>query len=136
MAASLKTQPHSFEAERVVLAELLSSNVNSVLFDYLNIDDFYLATHQMIYKALKRVRKVNPKADFLDCVEYLDRKDLLVEIAILYIQELIEETKVGNPLAHADVVRERACLRELTKTSDKIAALVGLDRAKYRASID
>ena len=123
-AARLRVPPSSIEAERAVLGGLMldASGWDRVV-DRIKEEDFYRRDHQLVFRAIASLIDANHPCDVVTVSEWLDgHGDAKVEGGLAYIAELAESTpSAANVAAYAEIVRERAVLREMIATGSAIA---------------
>ena len=121
---SLKTPPHSIEAEQSVLGGLLLDNEAwDKVGDKVTSDDFYHPRHRIIYSAMAKSANESLPFDPLTLADTLDRQgDLDDAGGMLYITELVSSVAgIANIEAYATIIQERSVLRKLIQISQKIA---------------
>jgi len=121
---SLKTPPHSIEAEQSILGGLLLDNSKwDVVGDKVLDEDFYRHDHKLIYRAISRLANAGEPADVVTVAEELERIGELENAGgMAYLGELVQKTpSATNVRAYADIVHERAVLRRLISVSGEIA---------------
>lgn len=112
----LKVPPHSIEAEQAVLGGLMLDNrAWDQVVDKLSDKHFYRRDHQFIFQAMAKLVAENHPLDVITVSEALQRMELNNEIGgLAYLGELAKNTpSAANITAYADIVYERAILREL-----------------------
>lgn len=122
----LKIPPQSIEAEQAVLGGLLiASEAWEEVADRLSETDFYRYDHGLIFRALAALSARNSPCDVVTVSQWLGSCGLLDEVGgMVYLASLARETpSAANIRAYADIVRERAILRELIKTTNEVNAL-------------
>lgn len=122
----LKIPPHSIEAEQSVLGcMLISSNSWDVVVERVIEEDFYNRSHRQIYKAILALLSNNQPVDIITVSEQLDSTDELEEAGgLAYLSEMAKNTPSAiNVAAYADIVKERAIIRELIGISNEIAEM-------------
>lgn len=120
----LKVPPHSIEAERAVLGGLLIDNdAWEKIADRVVVRDFYRKSHQYIFDAMVSLAERNESMDIVTLKTVLEAEQRFDEVGGLpYLGALVEETPTAaNIRAYADIVREKAVLRELISTGTEIA---------------
>lgn len=121
---AIKTPPHSIEAEQSVLGGLMLDNhAWDKISDKLTSDDFYNPGHRAIFAAIYSLSAENKPFDPLTVSELLDvRGDLESAGGLVYIGELVASVpSVANIQAYAEIIVERALLRKLINTGQRIA---------------
>ena len=120
---SLRTPPHSIDAEQSVLGGLLLDNrawesVSEVLED----TDFYSHKHRNIYRAIKSLVDQEQPVDVVTVSEELDELGTLNEVGgIAYLGELADMTpSTANSGAYGVIVKERSQQRRLIEAASEI----------------
>ena len=122
--ASLRLPPHSVEAEQSVLGGLLlDNNAFDRVADVLREDDFYRHDHRLIWKQISRLIERSQPADVVTVYESLQTSGKAEDAGgLAYLNALAQETpSAANIRRYAEIVRDRAILRNLISTSDEIA---------------
>ena len=121
---SLRTPPHSIDAEQSVLGGLLLDNrawesVSEVLED----TDFYSHKHRNIYRAIKSLVDQEQPIDVVTVSEELDELGTLTEVGgIAYLGELADMTpSTANSGAYGVIVKERSQQRRLIEAAADIS---------------
>ena len=121
---SIKTPPHSLEAERAVLGGLLLEpgvweDVSTAVVGA----DFYTQAHTLIFEAIEDLDRHDQPLDAVTLIETLKRHEHLEAVGgVEYIMELVEETPgASNVKAYAAIVQERSLLRNMIATARNIA---------------
>ena len=120
----LKVPPHSIEAEQSVLGGLMmSNNAWDVVADKIKASDFYRPEHQIIFEVMAALANDLQPLDVVTLAEALQSRKLAERVGgIGYLAELSTETpSAANVVAYADIVRERAILRQLINAGTGIA---------------
>ena len=121
---SLKTPPHSIEAEQSVLGGLLLDNEAwDKVGDRITSEDFYHPRHRIIYNAMMKSANESLPFDPLTLADTMDRQGDLNEAGgMLYITELVSNVAgIANIEAYADIIQERSILRKLINVSQEIS---------------
>lgn len=121
----LRVPPHSVEAEQAVLGGLLLDNSTwDAIADRLRPDDFYRRDHQLIFNGIAELSARSEPSDAVTLAEYLAAKGQADETGgLAYLAGLARDTPTAaNIRAYADIVRERALLRQLIRVSGEVAA--------------
>lgn len=119
----LKVPPHSIEAEQAVLGGLMLDNQAwDNVADRLTENDFYRLDHRSIFRTMSDLVLQSKPLDVITVSENLERsKDLENVGGIAYLGALAKNTpSSANIMAYADIVRERAVLRELIGVGGEI----------------
>ena len=123
-AGSLKLPPHSIDAEQAVLGGLMLDNsmwddVADILVDA----DFYRKEHGIIFQSMQKQDDAGRPIDLVTLAEALDHVNQLEQAGGLeYLAALASNTpSTANILAYANIIRERAILRQLISVANQIA---------------
>ena len=122
--AQLRIPPHSIEAEQSVLGGLLLDNAAfDRIADVIGEADFYRDEHRRIYRQIQKLLERNKPVDVVTVAESLDLSGEGGETGgLAYLGELAANTpSAANIKRYAEIVRERAVLRQLVTAGDEIA---------------
>lgn len=122
--AGVKIPPHSIEAEQAVLGGLLLHAASYwEIADAVTEKDFYRNDHRLIWRTITELMEEGGAVDVLTvgrALEHMGQASRGLDTA--YLAELAESTPgVSNLRAYADIVRERAVLRQLIDVAGRIA---------------
>lgn len=121
---SLRLPPQSVEAEQSVLGGLLLDNTAwDRVSDVVTENDFYRADHRLIFRHIVGLVENNKPADVLTVAESLERSAALAEAGgQSYLGSLALNTpSAANIRRYAEIVRERAIMRQLASAGTEIA---------------
>lgn len=121
--AKLKMPPHSIDAEQAVLGGLMLDNAAwDHIADRLNEKHFYRRDHQLIFRAMAKLVEEAQPLDVITVSEALQKIDEQSDVGgLAYLGELAKNTpSAANIVAYADIVYERAVLRELISVGTQI----------------
>jgi replicative DNA helicase len=124
---AIRTPPHSVEAEQAVLGGLmLDSNAWDAVADIVSAADFYRRDHRLIFEAVAEVVERRGPCDAVTVAEHLERKGLAEETGgLAYLGTLARDTpSAANVRTYAEIVRERAILRQLIEAGAQISSSV------------
>jgi replicative DNA helicase len=122
--AMIKQPPQSIEAEQSVLGGLmLDNNTWDTVSEILLEDQFYRGDHRMIFRTMQKLIDDGRPIDVVTLSEELDRTGELEQAGGLEaLVALARNTpSVSNIRAYAEIVRDRALLRQMIKVSNEIA---------------
>ncbi|MCE1171614.1 MAG: replicative DNA helicase, partial [Azovibrio sp.] len=122
--AQLRVPPHSIEAEQSVLGGLLLDNQAwDRIGDMIADTDFYRDEHKRIYRQIRSLLEKGKPADVVTVAESLDAAGESEHTGgLAYLGELANNTpSAANIRRYAEIVRERAILRQLVAAADEIA---------------
>src|SRR5687768_10903663 len=125
--SDLRAPPHSIEAEQAVLGGLMLDraawdNVGDVIV----ADDFFRPDHRAIFESIASLAGEAQPCDPVTVSEHLQRLGKLAEAGgLAYLGTLTRDTPgAANARAYAEIVKERALLRELVSAGGEIASSV------------
>ncbi|HEY6131294.1 MAG TPA: replicative DNA helicase [Halioglobus sp.] len=122
--ARIKMQPHSVEAEQSVLGGLLlSADGWDAVAELVAANDFYRPGHRQIFRQIAQLAEAAEPVDVITVADKLQaRGELEGAGGLPYLAELAQNTpSASNIRAYAQVVRERALLRQLIEAAQEIA---------------
>jgi replicative DNA helicase len=119
----LRVPPQSVEAEQAVLGGLmLAPDAYDRVADQLNDNDFYRRDHQLIFRAIRELAEKNKPFDAVTLGEWFEsmgQSELVAGGA--YLIELASTTpSAANIVAYAEIVRDKAVLRQLIEVGTTI----------------
>ena len=120
----LKMPPHSIEAEQSVLGGLmLDAEAWDKVSEAVVREDFYSRSHRMIFEAMAKLVESGQPLDLVTVTEQLELEDQLDDAGgFAYISEITKNTpSAGNIVSYAEIVRERAVVREMIRVAHDIA---------------
>ncbi len=120
----VKLPPHSLEAEQSVLGGLLLDNERwDSVCERVVVKDFYSRPHRLIFADMQRLLEASRPLDLITLFESLETRNELDDVGgFAYLAELSKNTpSAANINAYADIVRERAVIREMIAVANKIA---------------
>ena len=120
---TLKVPPNSLEGEQSVIGGLLLENgALDRVADILNAGDFYRHDHRLIYQHIASLINNNKPADIVTVAESLENSSELSSVGgIAYLGALAQNTpSSANIRRYAEIVRERAMVRQLIEVSSGI----------------
>ena len=120
----IRMPPHSFEAEQSVLGGLLLDNQAwDRVAERVVAQDFYSRPHRLMFEAMSRLSTVGQPIDLITLQEELERHEQLADVGgLAYLVEVARNTpSAANISAYAEIVRERAVVREMISVANEIA---------------
>lgn len=121
---AIKVPPHSLEAEQSVIGGLLLDNERwDTVAERVVAKDFYSRPHRLIFEAVKATLEDNKPLDLITLSEFLELREQLEEVGgFAYLADLVKNTpSAANINAYADIVAERALVRDLIGVANEIA---------------
>ena len=120
----VKMPPHSLEAEQSVLGGLMLDNERwDNVSERVVAEDFFNRPHRLIFSEMQRLLEAGQPIDLITLSESLEtRGELEMAGGFAYLAELAKNTpSAANINAYADIVRERAVVREMIAVANQIA---------------
>ncbi|MBI2381513.1 MAG: replicative DNA helicase [Gammaproteobacteria bacterium] len=120
----LRIPPHSIEAEQSVLGGLMLDNQGwDKVSEAIVEADFYRHDHRLIFRAMAGLAAQSKPVDFITVSEFLELEGELDEAGgLAYLAELAKNTpSAANILTYAEIVRERAVVRDMIGVANEIA---------------
>ena len=120
----IKMPPHSIEAEQSVLGGLMLDNERwDNVSERVVAEDFFNRSHRLIFSEMQRLLEAGQPIDLITLSESLEtRGELEMAGGFAYLAELAKNTpSAANIGAYADIVRERAVVREMISVANQIA---------------
>ncbi|PSW00465.1 replicative DNA helicase [Photobacterium lipolyticum] len=121
---AIKMPPHSLEAEQSVLGGLMLDNEKwDTVAGKVVAKDFYSRPHRIIFEATSFLLDGGQPLDLITLSEHLERADKLEGVGgFAYLAELAKNTpSAANISAYAEIVRERALIRDMIGVANEIA---------------
>jgi replicative DNA helicase len=122
--AALKLPPHSIEAEQSLIGGLLIDNhAWDKIGDVVRETDFYRDDHRRIFRHIGKLIQMGRPADVVTVYESIEQSNEVDQTGGLgYLGEIANATpSAANIRRYAEIVRERAILRQLVTVGDEIA---------------
>ncbi|AKH62857.1 MULTISPECIES: replicative DNA helicase [Photorhabdus] len=120
----LKLPPHSLEAEQSVLGGLMLDNERwDNVSERVTSNDFFSRPHRRIFSEMQRLLEMGNPIDLITLSESLEQSGDLSNVGgFAYLAELSKNTpSAANINAYADIVRERAVVRDMIAVANEIA---------------
>ena len=120
---ALRVPPQSVEAEQAVIGGLmLAPDSLDRVGDFLTEHDFYRRDHRLIYRAIRELSEKNKPFDAVTLGEWFEVNGLSEQIGGSgYLIELASSTpSAANIRAYAEIVREKAVMRQLIEAGTEI----------------
>src|SRR5699024_7196300 len=118
-----RVPPHNIEAEQAVLgAILIEESVFSIVVERLEAEDFYRASHEIIFRHMLQLFDLGKPIDAVTLMTALKDTDNLEQIGgLTYISGLASSVPTAaNVDYYSKIVEENAVLRRLIKTATEI----------------
>ncbi|SDH31996.1 primary replicative DNA helicase [Vibrio xiamenensis] len=121
---AIKVPPHSLEAEQSVIGGLLLDNERwDTVAERVRASDFYSRPHRLVFEAVQSILEDSKPLDLITLSEYLEQREQLEDVGgFAYLADLVKNTpSAANINAYADIVAERALVRQLIGVANEIA---------------
>ncbi|MCW8348339.1 replicative DNA helicase [Vibrio sp. ZSDZ65] len=121
---AIKLPPHSLEAEQSVLGGLLLDNERwDTVAERVVTKDFYSRPHRLIFDGIRTLLEESQPLDLITLSEFLELREQLEDVGgFAYLADLAKNTpSAANINAYADIVAERALVRNLIGVANEIA---------------
>ena len=116
--------PHSTEAEQAVLGGIMLSNQHwDGIAERVIAEDFYTFAHKAIFQTMEELMRNQMPIDLITLDQALKAKGISDSVGgFAYLADLSNNTPNAiDILAYAEIVREKAILRELIAAGNRIA---------------
>lgn len=123
-ADTLRTPPHSIDAEQAVLGGLMiSERAWWEVCDVLTHVDFYRRDHQIVFRAIEEMRRARRPCDVVTLGEWFEANGLSGEVGgMRYVMDLANDTpSAANVRTYAGIVAEKSRLRALIDVGTELA---------------
>ncbi|MCK5196236.1 MAG: replicative DNA helicase [Desulfobulbaceae bacterium] len=121
---SHRIPPHSKDAEQSVLGSILQKEgILARILDFLQSEDFYFASHKLIFKAMGTLFDKNEPLDLITVSNCLKKENTLETAGgAAFLASLTDLVPLAsNIVYYAKIVREKSILRKLIATTTDIA---------------
>ncbi|OQM34135.1 replicative DNA helicase [bacterium endosymbiont of Pedicinus badii] len=126
LESKIKILPYSLEAEQSFLGGLMLDNEKwHEISNKIVEKDFFNYAHQIIVREMQNLVEQKKPIDLITLSDALEKKNLLETAGgFAYLAELSKNTpNVSNISAYADIIREKAIIREIINAASKIAEI-------------
>lgn len=134
-----KMPPQNIEAEKSVLgAVMLDQDAITKIADTVNAQDFYVEKNKQIFEVMLELYEKREPIDILSLSNCLKNKGILKELGgSTYLTSLVNSVpSAANILHYAKIVREKATLRRLIQTGQKIVEFGYLEEEDLEKLLD
>ena len=118
-----KIMPHSIEAEQSVIGSMLmDEEAIEIASEIVTEDDFYGNQYKLLYKAIQNLHKEGSAVDIVTLQERLKAMDVPEQfMSIKFLRDIVSAVPIsGNVKEYAKIIKEKAVLRTLIKSNEKI----------------
>lgn len=131
--------PQNMEAEQAILGAILIDNdALPKALEILDPEDFYKQSHRKIFNAMTELFEKNEPIDLITLADCLKRRDELDAVGeVSYLASLVNMVPTSaNIKYHSRIVREKALLRGLLRSTNEIASRVYEDNLEAEELVD
>ncbi len=117
--------PHSIEAEQSVIGSMLmDADAITVANEMLIQDDFYGKQYGILFDAMIELYNMGKPVDLVTLQDKLREKNVPQELAGLeFVRQIVDMVPTSANIKHyANIVKEKAMLRQVIKTTEEIAS--------------
>lgn len=142
METPLRSLPHNIEAEQSVLgAMFIDKTAIAKAAEALNSEDFYRDSHKIIFSGIRELYKKDISVDMVTLIENLKAtgklENLEVSGGITYLTEVCGSVpSAANVQYYIDIVKDKAILRKLIKSSNEIVESCYTNQADIESVLD
>lgn len=134
-----RVPPHDLDAEAAVLSAVMidSASLDKVL-EFLKPEDFYSEAHRRIFEACVELKRVGKPVDVVQVGTWLKDRERIAQVGGMgYLTEVLNAAPaVANIAAYGYTIREKARIRTLIATCQRVAAEGYLDYGEAQSFID
>lgn len=119
-----RVMPHSIEAEQSVIGSMImDAQAIVVANEIVTVDDFYARQNGILFEAMVELYNEGKPVDLVTLQNHLKEKDVPEELSsVEFIRELLEAVPTSANVKHyANIVKEKALLRNIIKVNEEIA---------------
>ena len=140
LSESLQQMPANVSAEQSLLGSLLvDPNSIDQVASLLKPEDFYITSHQDIYRAIQSLFQENQPIDVSLLTEKMKQLGTISskEDAERYLRPLLEHVPTSrNILDYCQIIRDKSLLRSLIEAANKIAEKAHEEHEPAREIVD
>ena len=134
-----RVPPHDLEAEAAVLSAVMldSLSLDKVL-EFLKAEHFYSEAHRRVFEACTELKREGKPVDVVQVGTWLKDRDRIGQVGgIGYLTEILNAAPaIANVAAYGYTIREKARVRQLIATCQRVAAEGYLDYGDAQGFID
>ena len=138
-AAIKRILPHSAEAEQAVVgAMLMNKDAIMAASEVLTGDDFYQTAYGILFDSMVELFQAGKPVDLITLQEHLKEKNVPPEISSMeFARDLVASvTTSANVKYYAEIVREKATLRQLIKVNEEVTTACYQENQPLEAILD
>ena len=130
-----RVMPNSIEAEQSVVGSMLmDKDAIIAAAEILNKDDFYHNQYGTMFQTMVDMNNAGRAVDLVTFQEELRARNVPAEVyGIDFIRELLEAVPTSaNIRQYAEIVKDKAMLRNIIRTTEEIANQIGRASCRER----
>lgn len=134
-----KIPPQNLDAEQSVLgAILIDNNALPRALEILDPEDFYKLSHRKIFSAMTELFDKNEPIDLITLTDELKKRNDFESVGgIAYLSSIVNMVPTAaNVRYHSNIIREKALLRGLLRSTNEIASKVYEDNLDAEDLVD
>ncbi len=134
-----RVPPHDLDAEAAVLsAVMIDQFALDKVLEFLKADHFYSEAHRRIFEACVDLRGTGKPVDVVQVGTWLKDRDRIAQVGGMgYLTEVLNAAPaVANVAAYGRTIREKARVRQLIATCQRVSAEGYIDYGDAQAFID
>ena len=134
-----RVPPHDLEAEAAVLSAVMidSLSLDKVL-EFLRPEHFYSEAHRRIFEACSELKREGKPVDVVQVGTWLKDRERIAQVGgVGYLTEILNAAPaIANVAAYGYTIREKARVRQLIATCQRVAAEGYIDYGEAQSFID
>jgi len=134
-----RVPPHDLDAEAAVLSSVMVDPLAlDKVVEFLKPEHFYSEAHRRIYEACLELRQRSQPVDVVQVGTHLKNKERIAQVGgMSYLTEVLNAAPfVANVAAYARTIHEKARVRRLIATCQRVAAQGYVDYGEAQSFID
>jgi len=134
-----RVPPHDLDAEAAVLsAVMIDTMALDKVLEFLKAEHFYSEAHRRIFEACMELKASGKPVDVIQVGTWLKDRDRIAQVGGMgYLTEVLNAAPaVANVAAYGYTIREKARVRQLIATCQRVAAEGYIDYGEAQGFID
>jgi replicative DNA helicase len=134
-----RVPPHDLDAEAAVLsAVMIDTMALDKVLEFLKAEHFYSEAHRRIFEACMELKATGKPVDVIQVGTWLKDRDRIAQVGGMgYLTEVLNAAPaIANVAAYGYTIREKARVRQLIATCQRVAAEGYIDYGEAQGFID
>ncbi len=134
-----RVPPHDLEAEAAVLSAVMIDPLSlDKVLEFLKPEHFYSEAHRRIFEACSELKREGKPVDVVQVGTWLKDRERIAQVGgVGYLTEILNAAPaVANVAAYGYTIREKARVRQLIATCQRVAAEGYIDYGEAQSFID